>query len=438
MINDVLDLSKIEAGKLTFHPVVTLLPPLFDEVVQTLDVQARENQLTIHVQIDARLNEVCIDPTRLKQVLFNFLSNAVKFTGNGGRIDIRATAEGAHLWRLEVQDTGCGIPPAQLSKLFVEFQQLDAGLDKKHQGTGLGLALTRRLVEAQMGRVGVHSQPGHGSCFYAVLPRQHGQAHQMDQHASRVLLAWNDPHVLDALAKALVKAGIPHDPTDGAQEMSQLGQSRAYEAITLDLSQQDAPGLHALASIRASHGESSQAAVKAIGYSCQTGVSVAFPVANVLFKPLQRDRAWSSTWRTLQQPTLGAKVLVIDDDPAACEMMQVALREVGLVTISVQQGQNILETLDKVQPMAMVLDLMMPGVSGFQVLDAIRQSPKWSGLPVIVWTAMTLSMEEQWLLSQSAQAIASKGDLDTIATVRDALLQWFLNQPQQLNGSEAT
>jgi CheY-like chemotaxis protein len=193
-----------------------------------------------------------------------------------------------------------------------------------------------------------------------------------------------------------------------------------------------------LASIRASHGESSQAAVKAIGYSCQTGVSVAFPVANVLFKPLQCDRAWSSTWRTLQQPTLGAKVLVIDDDPAACEMMQVALREVGLVTISVQQGQNILETLDKVQPMAMVLDLMMPGVSGFQVLDAIRQSPKWSGLPVIVWTAMTLSMEEQWLLSQSAQAIASKGDLDTIATVRDALLQWFLNQPQQLNGSEAT
>jgi CheY-like chemotaxis protein len=106
------------------------------------------------------------------------------------------------------------------------------------------------------------------------------------------------------------------------------------------------------------------------------------------------------------------------------------------VTVCVQHGHDITETLDRVQPMAMVLDLMMPGVSGFQVLDTIRQSAKWSGLPVIVWTAMTLSADEQWLLAQAAQAIASKGDHATVTTVRDALLQWFLCQPQQLTGSE--
>jgi signal transduction histidine kinase len=113
-----------------------------------------------------------LDPSKLKQVLYNYISNAIKFSPEEGRITVRILPEGPQHFRLEVEDRGIGIAPADLGRLFVEFQQLDAGTGKKFQGTGLGLALTRRLVEAQGGRVGVVSTPGQGSIFSAVLPRR--------------------------------------------------------------------------------------------------------------------------------------------------------------------------------------------------------------------------------------------------------------------------
>jgi signal transduction histidine kinase len=114
---------------------------------------------------------VVIDPSRLKQVLYNYLSNAIKFTPEGGHVTIRVAPQDADHFRLEVEDSGIGIPPQDMERLFVEFQQLDASVSKKYQGTGLGLALTRRIAEAQGGRVGVRSTPGQGSTFFAVLPR---------------------------------------------------------------------------------------------------------------------------------------------------------------------------------------------------------------------------------------------------------------------------
>src|SRR5205085_3877462 len=128
-------------------------------------------RLHMEMEIDARLGEVMLDPAKLKQVLYNYLSNAIKFTPEEGQITIRLRAEGEDAFLLEVEDTGIGIEPEDLGRLFVEFQQLDAGLTKQYQGTGLGLALTRRIVEAQGGRVGVHSIPGQGSTFFAILPR---------------------------------------------------------------------------------------------------------------------------------------------------------------------------------------------------------------------------------------------------------------------------
>jgi signal transduction histidine kinase len=116
-----------------------------------------------------------LDAARLKQVLYNYLSNAIKFSPEGSRVTVRALPEGDRRFRLEVEDTGIGVAPADIERLFVEFQQLDAGLNKQHQGTGLGLALTRRLVEAQGGTIGVTSTPGVGSVFYAVLNRVHGE-----------------------------------------------------------------------------------------------------------------------------------------------------------------------------------------------------------------------------------------------------------------------
>jgi PAS domain S-box-containing protein len=172
LINDVLDLAKVESGKMEFRPEPVDLAKLVNEVRDTLRGLVASHGLRIETDVDPEVSAAAVDPARVKQILYNYLSNAIKFTPEGGRVSVRITPEGPDMFRIDVGDTGVGIPAEDLGKLFVEFQQLDAGTAKKHQGSGLGLALVKRLVEAQGGRVAVRSTPGEGSTFSAVLPRK--------------------------------------------------------------------------------------------------------------------------------------------------------------------------------------------------------------------------------------------------------------------------
>jgi signal transduction histidine kinase len=171
LIDDVLDLAKVEAGKMELRPVTVDLTTLSREVADVVRALAAAKRLRIDVSVDPRARTVVTDPQRLKQILYNYLSNAIKFTAEGGQVSLRIGPEGEDRFRLDVQDTGIGIAPEHFNKLFVEFQQLDSSAAAKHRGTGLGLALTRQIVEAQGGRVEVQSAPGKGSTFSAVLPR---------------------------------------------------------------------------------------------------------------------------------------------------------------------------------------------------------------------------------------------------------------------------
>jgi PAS domain S-box-containing protein len=170
LINDVLDLAKVEAGKLEFAPEPVEIAPLVREVLDTLRGLAASKRLRMNATIHADISTVMIDPARIKQILYNYLSNAIKFTPEDGAIEISVSRQDPDLFRIDVTDTGGGIPAADLGKLFVDFQQLDASSAKKHQGTGLGLALTKRLTEAQGGWVDVCSVVGEGSTFSAILP----------------------------------------------------------------------------------------------------------------------------------------------------------------------------------------------------------------------------------------------------------------------------
>jgi PAS domain S-box-containing protein len=175
LINDILDLSKVEAGKVEFKAQPLSLPALMQEVREMFMADLQRKSVALVVDLDPVLNEsIKTDPGRLRQALCNYVSNAIKFTRPGGHVTIRAREEGPAHFRIEVEDDGIGIAEADIPKLFSEFQQLDAGLDKQHQGTGLGLALTRRLIEAQGGRVGVRSELGRGSVFYLVMSKVHG------------------------------------------------------------------------------------------------------------------------------------------------------------------------------------------------------------------------------------------------------------------------
>jgi len=169
LINDVLDLARIEAGKLEFRPEPVSLAQLVEEACVALSTLTAEKRIQLSHQVDVPL-PVVIDPARFKQILYNYLSNALKFTDSGS-VTITVRPEGDDLFRLEVADSGVGISESDLSQLFTDFHQLDSGKNKRYQGAGLGLALTRRIVEAQGGRVGVRSVLGQGSTFFAVLPR---------------------------------------------------------------------------------------------------------------------------------------------------------------------------------------------------------------------------------------------------------------------------
>ena len=171
LINELLDLAKVEAGKMTFSPEVVELGQLAGEGCDSLRPLATHKGIHVEIQVDPTLSEVRLDPAKFKQVLYNYLSNAIKNTPEQGRVTVRMRPQDEETFVLEVEDTGRGIPPEDIGRLFVEFEQLDTDLAKKEQGTGLGLALTRRIIEAQGGKVGVRSIPGQGSIFFAILPR---------------------------------------------------------------------------------------------------------------------------------------------------------------------------------------------------------------------------------------------------------------------------
>jgi protein-histidine pros-kinase len=215
LINDVLDLAKVEAGKMDFRPESVDLLRLGGEVRDVLRGLAASKRLRVETTVDPEVATVFVDPARVKQILYNYLSNAIKFTPDGGTVDVRFVPHGPGLFRIEVEDTGVGIPADQLGRLFVEFHQLDASAAKKYQGTGLGLALTKRLAEAHGGRVSVQSTPGTGSTFSAVLPRVMAPAPADDPaevngspfHDRAILVVDDDPASLRLADAALREAG---------------------------------------------------------------------------------------------------------------------------------------------------------------------------------------------------------------------------------------
>jgi protein-histidine pros-kinase len=170
LINDVLDLSKVEAGKMELFPETFILPAAVEEVCAALSPLASKKNITVRREIAAAVGNVTLDQQRFKQILYNLLSNAVKFTDDGGKVEIVAVPHDAGCFRLHVRDNGIGIKPEDLGKLFVEFQQLDVGFARRYQGTGLGLALTKKLVELQNGSITVESELSKGSTFTVRLP----------------------------------------------------------------------------------------------------------------------------------------------------------------------------------------------------------------------------------------------------------------------------
>lgn len=373
LINDVLDLSKVEAGKLEFHPEPVSPAALVAEVLAILRTSASEKRIRIETHIHPDLPEIVLDPARLKQVLFNYLSNALKFTPESGQIWVRMRPEDAGAFRLEVEDTGVGISAEDVGRLFAEFEQLDAGAAKRHAGTGLGLALTKRLVEAQGGSVGVQSVLGTGSSFYAILPR--------------------------------------------ATQGRRLPSPRVFVAAP------DAPVVLVVED-REDEGKNQAVPVVVITGVAERGAIGGLPVHDVLKKPFDQTALLESLRRAGILPEPAGAVLVVDDDPSSSKLMAATLGQLGYRVVCVRDGAEGLSLAQNSPPSAVVLDLLMPKMDGFEFLDSFRQCRGCEQVPVIVWTSKDLSAGEYARMGPSALAVLQKGrDVGTtvVEEIRAAL-----------------
>jgi PAS domain S-box-containing protein len=424
LINDVLDLSKVEAGKLEFFPESVSLPKLVQEVTAILQDSACRQGVTLQVEVDESLSHLFIDPARLKQVLYNYLSNAIKFTRQGGVVTLRATPEGRADFRIEVEDTGVGIAPEDLPRLFVEFQQLDSGYTKRHQGTGLGLALTRRLVHAQGGSIGARSTKGVGSVFHLVLKR--GDVSESAVAAwsagQRFLVIKNSVDEPSPITQALTSMGFEVDLALTGDQGVSRARGCPYDAIALDLVLPDGHGLETLSLIR-SGGPSRESPVVAVSMMTGALTGASFPVADVLAKPIQAGQIGQALAKLGLGSAKEDRVMVVDDDPLALELMSAILKDLGIQYVGLSDARQALDELALHQPSAIIIDLMMPGMDGFQMLDALRQQPHWQHTPVFIWTSMLLTGEEYAHLARSAQAILSKGG-GSLEALLESLKRW--------------
>jgi PAS domain S-box-containing protein len=413
LINDVLDLAKVESGKMEFLPETVDLGQLVGEVRDVVRPLAASKRIRIAVTVAPEMGPVVIDASKLKQVVYNYLSNALKFTGEDGHIAIRVAREGES-FRLEVEDSGIGIKPADIGRLFGEFQQVDASTSKKYGGTGLGLALTKRIVEAQGGQVGVRSTPGKGSVFFAVLPVRAAApslpAPALPDDAQlgpRVLVVEDRPEDSAWLCATLGAAGyVTEAVVTGAAAIARC-HARHYDAITLDLLLPDMSGRDVLKAAR-SGGPNRDTPVVIVTVIVEKGAAAGFHVQDILQKPVAQSDLLAALERA-RVPGGAGPVLVVDDDPKSLKLAERILRDAGYDVVCRSDGEAGLEAAERRPPVAVMLDLVMPQMDGMAFLERFRRTPHGRRTPVIVWTVKKLTRHDRDQVLASVQAIVEKG-----------------------------
>ena len=416
LINDILDLSKVEAGKIEFRPETIDPAECVSAVAMVLRGQAGSKNIRVEAEVDPEVGEVSIDPGRFKQILYNYVSNALKFTREGGRVVIRLRPESESTFRVEVEDNGIGIAEADLARLFVEFEQLDGGIGKTQGGTGLGLALTRRLVEAQGGYAGATSTLGEGSVFYAVLPRRATNSFQLPERFVRrgakpdapcILVVEDDPRDQAYLVRTLTAAGYAIETASSATQALASLHERHFDAVTLDVFLPDVNGFDLLREIRRDPTHAKRPVV-VVSVDQEHAGAAGLAVDEYLVKPVEASALLDALHR-LGIEAERSDVLVVDDDPAALRLMEATLAQAGHRAICESDAEAALESCRRSPPAAVIVDLLMPRVDGFEFLDRLRRDPSLRHVPVIVWSAKDITAEEHARLRTRSHAVVRKG-----------------------------
>ena len=427
LINDVMDLSKVEAGRMELELGPCALADIVDNGLTMVRERASRHRIALHSVVDVDVGEIEADARKVKQVLFNLLSNAVKFTPDGGRVEVVAHINDGKV-QVAVRDSGIGIAPEDHERIFEEFQQARANSSTAQEGSGLGLALAKRFVELHGGRIWLESQVGVGSTFTFTLPlRRPAVAPETvgrEQSAapepalgrgrgSSVLVIEDDPHALGLLQMYLQDEGFSVAVAHDGQEGLALARRLQPAAITLDVLLPGVDGWDFLAQARA---DPVLASIPIIVVSIvdERGKGFALGATDYLVKPAKRDELLATLHRCCRSPKslpTAATILAIDDDPQALELIAAILEPEGYTVLKATDGRGGLELARRARPALVILDLLMPEVDGFEVLDELRREPTTAGTPIVVLTSRTMSAADKARLNGRISHLAHKAEL---------------------------
>ena len=435
LINDILDLAKVESGRMELDLGTFDLPAALNSAFMLIRERAMRQRIHVSLDIDHRLGPFTADERKLKQILLNLLSNAVKFTPDEGAVSLKA-ALGDDVVEISVTDTGVGIEPEFQQKIFDEFIQVgDPG--RKQEGTGLGLAVTKKFIELHGGRISVQSANNQGSTFTFTLPilptPETCSAPTVATPDARpyadaplVLVVEDDPAAAKLLSIYLIEAGFSVEVAADGNAAFEKAAALRPALITLDIMIPKSDGWELLTRLKADQATASIPVV-VVSIVDEPGRGFSLGAADYLLKPVDREvlaRVMQRVVRSHARDQRGRSVLVIDDDPVILELMEAVLRPEGFEVLKAKDGRHGLQIARERNPDLVVLDLLMPEMNGFEVVDEMHGSPETASIPIVVLTNKSLSREEKDRLNGRIIAIRQKGEFhreDFVAQVRSLL-----------------
>ena len=447
LINDVLDLSKIEAGKMVLYSETFQVAKLLGEVLSAVEPLARNKNNRLQADFSDELGEMHVDLTKTRQILFNLLSNAAKFTENGN-IHLAArrytTADGEDWLSFTVSDDGIGMTTVQVDKLCQPFTQADVSTTRKYGGTGLGLTITKRFVEMMGGRIEVFSTLGEGSRFSAHVPVYPPRASErllepeVKSLAEKVqeirekrtftaiptILVIDDEAVVrDLLKNHISKMGYKVITAASGEEGLQRARESKPDVITLDVMMPGMDGWMVLSALK-NDPELEKIPVIMVSLIEEKSIGYSLGAADYLTKPLKREQLAEVLLKHLGPDPQSKRVLVVEGEPFMRALTSEMLRRGGLIIKSAENGRAALNAVLASPPDLIICDLMMPEMDGFEFIAHLRANPVWRKIPIVVLTAKELTPDENRLLHAQVQKVFQKGDYqreDLLSEIRECL-----------------
>ncbi|MFO1352384.1 MAG: response regulator [Gammaproteobacteria bacterium] len=450
LINDILDLSKIESGRMEVEVRPTRVDGLAREVVDMLKPQAEARNINLEFTSESTLHTLYTDTDKLKQVLINLIGNAIKFTHEGG-VRVRVLQEDPQSLSIAVSDSGIGIPPQQLEAIFEPFRQVDSSTTRKYGGTGLGLTISRSIIHMLNGEITVKSELGKGSTFSVRLPLTADKATPISAAAQppaavaaqppavpaapvpietpplipkgkgprRVLIVDDDADARELLSGYITEIGaLPILAADGEQAL-RLAREHHPDLITLDLMMPGIDGWEVLKRLKVD-AELQAIPVVIISIVAERRKAVVLGAIDAITKPIVHDDLIAILRRTLHAPPHG-RVLVVDDNPEVLDLFRHLLADEVAEIRTAYNGKDALDVLRDYRPDLIFLDLMMPEMDGLTFLRVLRTDKQLMSLPVIIVTAKELTSSERKELEMRVVDIIQKGDESLEDRLREVL-----------------